>query len=93
MEIKFGYFLRITIYNAFKEIELPMTSTIIIIGQVNSITFLLQLSKLMKIHPIFHISILEPFHESTIPRKHIQPISLIKIDEEKEFEVVFKKKL
>jgi hypothetical protein len=43
----------------------------------------------MKIHPIFHVSILEPFDESTIPRKHIQPTSLIKIDDEKEFEVEF----
>ncbi len=43
----------------------------------------------MKIHPIFHILILEPFHESTIPTKHIQSTSLIKIDDEKEFEVDF----
>jgi hypothetical protein len=43
----------------------------------------------LKIHPIFHVSILEPFHESTIPGKHIQPTSLIKIDDEKEFEVEF----
>jgi hypothetical protein len=46
----------------------------------------------MKIHPIFHISNLEPFHEFTIPRKQIQQTSLIEIDDEKEFEVAFLKK-
>jgi hypothetical protein len=41
----------------------------------------------MKIHLIFHVSILEPFHESTILGKHIQPFPLLKIDGEEEFEV------
>jgi hypothetical protein len=40
----------------------------------------------MKMHPIFHVSILEPFHESTILEKHIQPPPLIKMGSEKKFE-------
>jgi len=38
-------------------------------------------------HPIFHVSILEPFHESTILEKHIQPPPLIKMGNEEEIEV------
>jgi hypothetical protein len=40
----------------------------------------------MKMHPIFHVSILEPFHESTILEKRIQPPPLIKMGNEEEFE-------
>jgi hypothetical protein len=35
----------------------------------------------------FHVSILEPFHESKILEKHIQPPPLIKMGSEEEFQV------
>jgi hypothetical protein len=38
-------------------------------------------------HPIFHVSILEPCHESTILEKHTQPPPLIKMGNEEEIEV------
>ncbi len=38
-------------------------------------------------HLIFYVSILEPFHESTILGKHIRPFPLVKIDDEEEFEI------
>ncbi len=42
----------------------------------------------MKIYLAFHVSKFEPFHESTILERHIQPCpSLIEIDSEEEFEV------
>jgi hypothetical protein len=42
----------------------------------------------MKIHLAFHVSKFEPFHQSTILERHIQPHpSLIEIDIEEEFEV------
>jgi len=37
----------------------------------------------MKIHSIFHVLVFEPFHESTIHRRHIEPPSLIEIDDKK----------
>ncbi len=40
----------------------------------------------MKIHPIFHVSILEPFHECTILEKCIQPPPLIRMGSKEEFE-------
>ena len=41
----------------------------------------------MKVHPVFHISLLTPYHANTLP-KCIQPsLSLIIIDGFKEFEV------
>jgi hypothetical protein len=41
----------------------------------------------MKIHLIFHVSILEPFHESTILEKHIWSFPQVKIDGQEEFEI------
>ncbi len=35
--------------------------------QVNEITYRLNLPSSMKIHPMFHVSLLEPYRESTIP--------------------------
>jgi hypothetical protein len=41
----------------------------------------------MKIHPVFHVSLLEPYKESTIPRRLPAPLPLIEINGEEEFEV------
>jgi hypothetical protein len=43
----------------------------------------------MKIYPTFVVSILEPFHESTILGRHIQPPPLLEMDGEEKFEVEF----
>ncbi|MBW0506317.1 hypothetical protein O181_046032 [Austropuccinia psidii MF-1] len=39
------------------------------------------------IHPVFHISLLEPVKTSTIPNKHQEPPPPIIIEEEEEWEV------
>jgi len=41
----------------------------------------------MKIHPVFHVSLLEPYRESTIPRRLLAPPPPIEINGEEEFEV------
>jgi hypothetical protein len=41
----------------------------------------------MKIHPVFHVSLLEPYIESTIPRRMPAPPPPIEINREEEFEV------
>ncbi|MBW0485092.1 hypothetical protein O181_024807 [Austropuccinia psidii MF-1] len=45
------------------------------------------LSKWKSIHPVFHISLLEPVKTSTIPNRNQEPPSPIIIDKEKEWEV------
>ncbi|MBW0583745.1 hypothetical protein O181_123460 [Austropuccinia psidii MF-1] len=39
------------------------------------------------IHPVFHISLLEPVKTSTIPNQHQEPLPPIIIEEEEEWEV------
>jgi hypothetical protein len=41
----------------------------------------------MKIHQVFHVSLLEPYKESTIPRRLPAPPPPIEINREEEFEV------
>ena len=41
----------------------------------------------MKIHPVFHISLLEPYKPSTIPGRTREPPPPIVIDNEEEWEV------
>ena len=42
----------------------------------------------MKIHPIFHVSLLEPYKDSTIPGRLQTPPPPIEVDGTKEFEVL-----
>ena len=41
----------------------------------------------MKIHPVFHVSLLEPYKDSTIPGRLQAPPPLIEVDGAEEFEV------
>jgi hypothetical protein len=41
----------------------------------------------MKIHPVFHVSLLEPYHASTIPSRVLEPPSLIEFNGEQKYEM------
>jgi hypothetical protein len=58
-----------------------------IVKQINTIAFQLKLPDSMKIHPIFHVSLFEPYHVSTIPRRTHEPIPSIIVNGEQEYEV------
>jgi hypothetical protein len=49
--------------------------------------FQLKLSGFMKIHHVFHVSLLESYHTSTIPRRIHDPPPPIEVDSEHEYEV------
>ncbi len=55
--------------------------------QVNEGAYKLDLPSSMKIHPMFHVSLLEPYKESTITGQLPAPPPPIKINGEEEFEV------
>ncbi len=55
--------------------------------QVNEVAYRLDLTSSMKIHPVFHVSLLEPYRESTIPGRLPTPPPPIEINKEEEFEV------
>jgi hypothetical protein len=44
-----------------------------IIGKINDVAFRLDLPSQLRIHPVFHSSLLEPYQENTIPGRIIQP--------------------
>jgi hypothetical protein len=47
----------------------------------------LELPPQFKIHNVFHVSLLEPYHENQIPERHREPPALVEIEGQEEFEV------
>jgi hypothetical protein len=58
-----------------------------VIGQVNPVTFKLDLPAHMRIHPVFHASHLSPHHENTIPGRTVDPPPPVELASGTEWEV------
>ena len=58
-----------------------------VIQKVGNNAYKLQLPVTMKIHPVFHVSLLEPVTEDTLPDRHQAPPPSIMIDHLEEYEV------
>jgi hypothetical protein len=57
------------------------------VKQINIVAFQLKFPDSMKIHPTFHVSLLEPYHVSTIPRRTHKPTPPIVVNGEQKYEV------
>jgi len=55
--------------------------------QVNPVTFKLDLPAAMRIHDVFHVSLLEPFVPNTIPGRVAAPPPVVEVDGKDEYEV------
>ena len=72
---------------SYEKFDFRCIGPFLVVKQINDIAFRLELPPSMKIHPVFHISLLEPYKESSIPDKsQVLPL-LIEIEEQEEFEV------
>ncbi|KAH7440877.1 hypothetical protein KP509_03G015000 [Ceratopteris richardii] len=58
-----------------------------ILARINLVTFKLQLPNTMRIHPLFHVSILEPYQISPLRGERSSPSPPIKIDDHEALEV------
>lgn len=58
-----------------------------IISKIGSRSYKLELPSTMRIHPIFHVNLLEPYQVDTIPGRQPQPVPPIIVDEHQEYEV------
>jgi hypothetical protein len=47
----------------------------------------LELPPQFKIHDVFHVSLLEPYHETHIPERHREPPARVEIEGQEEFEI------
>jgi hypothetical protein len=58
-----------------------------VVKLINDVAFRLELPPSMKIHPVFHVSLLEPYKESSISGRFQVPPPPVEIEEQEEFEV------
>ena len=70
-----------------RKLDYHMFGPFPIVHQINPVFFQLQIPRSMKIHPVFHVSLLEPFYASTPPGRLPKPPPPVEIDGIEEFEV------
>lgn len=58
-----------------------------IVRQISAVVFELLLPPTLKLHPVFHVSLLEPYIANTIPGRYLPPESPVIVDGVPEFEV------
>jgi hypothetical protein len=70
-----------------KKLDYQKLGLFTIVKQINIVAFQLKLPNSMKIHSMFHVSLLEPYHVTTILGKTHKPPPPIIINGEQEYEV------
>jgi hypothetical protein len=69
------------------KLDYQLLGPFVIVDQVNDVAFHLDLPSHLHIHPVFHMSLLEPWTSSSIPRRVIPPPPPIELVDDPEFEV------
>ncbi|SAL94853.1 hypothetical protein [Absidia glauca] len=58
-----------------------------ILQSIGSRSFKLALSPTMKLHPVFHVNLLEPYHQDEIPGRPTEPLPPVTVNAHQEYEV------
>ena len=74
-------------YSPMREVGLSAIRSFRIIGKINDVAFCLELPPQLRIHPVFHSFLLEPYQESTILGRITQPPPPIELEDGPEYEV------
>jgi hypothetical protein len=72
---------------AIKKVKSLKARSIPHLQTINVVVFQLKFIGFMKIRLMFHVSLLEPYHASTNPRKIHDPLPPIEVDGEQGYEV------
>jgi hypothetical protein len=72
---------------AIKKVKSSKARSIPHLQTINVVVFQLKYIGFMKIHLMFHVSLLEPYHPSTNPRKIHDSLPPIEVDGEQAYEV------
>jgi hypothetical protein len=88
LKMKFSFDNKIlkTIWS-LEKLDYQRLGSFTIVKQINIVAFQLELVDSMKIHPMFRVSLLEPYHVSTILGRTHKPPPPIIVDDEQEYEV------
>jgi hypothetical protein len=70
-----------------RELDHQKLGPFFIVKQVNVMVFQLKLRNSMRIHLLFHVSFLEPYHISTIPRRIHDPPTPIEVNGKHEYKM------
>ena len=70
-----------------EKLDFQRLGPFVISGQVNDVAFRLDLPSHMHLHPVFHVSLLEPFTSSSIPNRVVPPPPPVQLLDGPEYEV------
>jgi hypothetical protein len=70
-----------------KKLDWKRLGPFTVVKKIGLQAYQLRLPKSMKVHDVFHVSLLEPYHESTIPNRVPPPPPPVVVDDHQEFEV------
>ena len=74
-------------YRSCEKLDYKCLGPFVITKRINDVTFRLDLPTNLRLHPVFHSSLLEPYHTSSIPNRVVPSLPPLQIVYGPEYEV------